>query len=61
MVDEFIYADELSFHIVVVLVEVTWPDRNLTSARNRRSGYSTLTVTASPLDELQLQLHIQIL
>jgi hypothetical protein len=36
MDDEFIYADELSFHIVMVLAEVTSPDSNLTSARNRR-------------------------
>ena len=55
MDDEFMYADELSFHIVMVLAEVTSPDSNLTGARNRRWGYTTLTVTASPLDELQLE------
>jgi len=36
MDDEFIYADELSLHIVMVLAKVTSPDSNLTSARNRR-------------------------
>jgi len=53
MDDEFIYADELSFHILMAWTEVTSPDSNLTSARSRKWGYSTLTVTVSPIDELQ--------
>jgi len=35
MDDEFIYADELSFHILMDLAEVTSPDSNPRSARNR--------------------------